>query len=326
MLSLPSKNMDWAPLLGRVHETYAQIVAAIARFEKVLLLCDELPSGRAFLRKYSLTSANIRLVSVPLNDTWTRDYGPLTVVTQGHPLLLDFMFNGWGLKFAADRDNLVSARLYQKKLFNRNVNYAKAPLVFEGGSIESDGAGTLLVTSRCLLSPNRNPSLTKRQIETTLLETLGAQHVLWLDNGELAGDDTDAHIDTLARLCLGDTIAYMSAPVTDTHYIPLKRMEGELKRFRNREGKPYTLVKLPLPKARFDEEGNRLPATYANYLVINGAVLVPVYDDRKNDAAALRIIGEIFKDREIIGIDCRSLIEQHGSLHCVTMQFPEGVL
>jgi len=326
MLALPPLQSDWGPILERVHATYAQIIAAIARFERVLLLCDELPAGRGFIRKFSLSSPNIRLAQVPLNDTWARDFGPLTVMKQGRPLLLDFMFNGWGLKFASDRDNLVTSRLYEKKIFKKSVLYSVGPLVFEGGSVESDGAGTLMVTSRCLLSPNRNPSYSKEQIETILLETLGAKRVLWLDNGELEGDDTDAHVDTLARLCPGDTITCVSAPVLDRHHIALKRMEGELKRFRTLEGRPYTLARLPLPKACYDEAGKRLPATYANYLVINGAVLVPTYNDSKNDAAAMQIIGKIFAGREVIGIDCRALIEQHGSLHCVTMQLPEGVL
>lgn len=326
MLALPSADTDWAPLLERAHETYANIIKHISRFEKVLLLCQNLPQGKDFLRRYDISAKKIKIVKVPYNDTWTRDYGPLTVFRDKRPVLLDFMFNGWGLKFAADLDNGVTKTIYKYSVFKNGVDLCNGPLVFEGGSVESDGKGTLLVTGKCLLSANRNPSLSKDDIERILIHVFGAKRVLWLTSGELEGDDTDAHIDTLARFAPSDSIVYMSAPLSDRHYASLKKMEGDLKKFRTGEGKPYNLVPLPLPTACFDSEGKRLPATYANYLVINGAVLVPVYNDIKNDAIALKRIADVFSDREVIPVNCRSLIEQHGSLHCVTMQFPEGVL
>jgi agmatine deiminase len=197
----------------------------------------------------------------------------------------------------------------------------------EGGSIESDGLGTILTTAECLLSPNRNPQLDKSEIEQALASLLGAKRILWLQNGSLAGDDTDSHIDTLARICPDNTIVYQACDnPLDEHFEPLKRMESELMSFTAPDGSPYSLIPLPLPKACFDEQAHRLPATYANFLIINGAVLVPTYRDFDNDSKAMELISKGFPGREIIGIDCLPLLEQHGSLHCVTMHLPQGVL
>lgn len=238
---------------------------------------------------------------------------------------MDFGFNGWGLKFPANFDNLISKRLKQQGVLLPNLN--TIGLVMEGGSLESDGLGTILTTSECLLSPNRNPQLDRSEIEQALSSLVGAKRVLWLNNGWLAGDDTDSHVDTLARICPDNTIVYQACDhPLDEHYEPLKLMEVELKAFTAPDGSPYRLFPLPLPKARFDEQAHRLPATYANFLVINGAVLVPTYCDPENDSKALDSIGKAFPGREIVAIDCLPLLEQHGSLHCVTMQLPQGVL
>jgi agmatine deiminase len=207
------------------------------------------------------------------------------------------------------------------------ANLKTIGLIMEGGSIECDGIGTILTTAACLLSPNRNPQLDQSEIEQALASLLGARRVLWLNHGYLAGDDTDSHVDTLARICPDNVIAYAACDdVRDEHYDELKLMEAELKSFRAPDGSPYRLIPLPWPKARFDESAHRLPATYANYLVINGAVLVPTYCDPEQDSLALERIGQAFPGREIIAIDCLPLLEQHGSLHCVTMQLPQGVL
>ena len=200
------------------------------------------------------------------------------------------------------------------------------PLVLEGGSIESDGAGTLLITAACLLSPNRNPHLSREQIESLLKEQLGVERILWLHRGWLAGDDTDSHIDTLARLCPDDTILYTACDdPADEHFEELAAMKRELEGLRSRENRPYRLIPLPFPAAKQGLDDERIPATYANFLIINGAVLVPTYEDR-HDAAALAAVGLSFPGREIIGINCSSIILQHGSLHCLTMQLPKGVL
>jgi agmatine deiminase len=266
----------------------------------------------------------VRLISCPTNDTWARDFGPIAIEEYGEQVLLDFGFNGWGLKFAAHRDNQITRHLAGLGLFT--ARHQPVGLILEGGSIESDGNGTLLTTAECLLNPNRNPHLRKSDIELALGHRLGADHILWLENGYLVGDDTDSHIDTLARLCPNDTICYVKCDdPDDEHYSALQAMEAELHAFRTRSGAAFRLLPLPWPKATFDEDGERLPATYANYLVINGAVLVPTYDDPA-DAAALATVAAAYPEREIIGIDCRPLILQHGSLHCVTMQLPQGVL
>lgn len=238
---------------------------------------------------------------------------------------MDFGFNGWGLKFPADLDNLISRQLKQKGLLLPKLN--TIGLIMEGGSLESDGLGTILTTAECLLSPNRNPQLDKSEMEQALSSLVGAKRVLWLQHGGLAGDDTDSHIDTLARFCPDNTIVYQACDhPLDEHFEPLKLMERELEAFTAPDGSPYRLIPLPWPKARFDELAHRLPATYANFLIINGAVLVPTYRDPENDAIALERIAQAFPGRETIGIDSLPLLEQHGSLHCVTMQLPQGVM
>jgi len=199
-------------------------------------------------------------------------------------------------------------------------------MILEGGSIESDGNGTILTTCECLFEGNRNPHLSRKEIETSLAEQLGAEHFLWLQHGFLAGDDTDSHIDTLARLCPNDVILHVTCDdPDDLHFEEFARMTEQLRSFRTKKGAPYNLVPLPWPEAIFDENGTRLPATYANFLIINNAVLVPTYRD-KADTAALEAVQKVFPRHEIIGIDCLPLILQHGSLHCVTMQIPKGVL
>lgn len=320
-LTFPHEASDWADSLDAVLPCFFNIAAAISRFEKVLIVCDKLMPIRDDLAG---NIENYWLIEIPSNDTWARDHGGITIFENGQPVVLDFMFNGWGLKFPADRDNLITGRLAEKGFFRAPLR--PGGLALEGGGLESDGQGTLLTTAECLLSPNRNPHLTETQIEARLKELFGLERVLWLRHGYLAGDDTDSHIDTLARFCDPETIAYVRCPdPADEHFEALRHMEAELQAFRTAAGQPYRLVPLPWPEPCFAADGHRLPATYANFLIINGAVLVPTYRVAQ-DAGALQIIKGIFPDREVIGIDCRPLIEQHGSLHCVTMQYPAKVL
>ena len=262
------------------------------------------------------------VVGEPSNDTWARDHGFITLVDdQGHARLLDFCFNGWGEKFPAELDNAINRRLYDEgKVKGEYVDCLD--FVLEGGSIESDGKGTVFTTTGCLLAPHRNQPMSKDQIEERLKQELHAERIVWINHGSLTGDDTDGHIDTLVRICPDDTLLYMGCDnPDDEQYAELHLMEEELKTFRTIEGKPYRLLKLPMPRPIIFE-GERLPATYANFLVINGAVLCPTYAQPDLDAEALRLIGEAFPEREIVGIDCRSIIKQHGSLHCCTMQYP----
>jgi agmatine/peptidylarginine deiminase len=273
--------------------------------------------------KAGVRGDRLRVLSVPADDVWARDHGPITVFRDRRPVHLDFAFNGWGGKFDAARDNAITHRLAALQAWNAPVE--TLDFVLEGGGIESDGAGTLLTTERCLLAPTRNPGLAKAQIEEKLKGWFGLTRVLWLSRGDLVGDDTDGHIDTLARFCDPGTIAYQACDDRqDAHYEELAAMAVELAALRDAYGKPYKLVPLPLPDPIHDtEDGRRLPAGYANFLIVNGAVLVPVYGDR-HDAEALARLRPCFPGRELIGIDCRALIHQYGSLHCVTMQIPKA--
>jgi len=325
LLAWPHADSDWQPILAAVDRVYLDVVAAITRFEHCLIATPEPQRVRALLATRTLDHERIRLYELPTNDTWARDFGPVTVLVNDQPRLLDFGFNGWGLKFASDQDNQITRRLQDVGAFGNTVREVIG-LIMEGGSLESDGAGTLLTTNECLLNANRNPHLNRDEIAADLSSLLGVDHLLWLENGYLAGDDTDSHIDTLARLCPDDTILYQACDdPKDEHYPALTRMADELAAFRTRQGEPFRLIPLPWPQAKHDEEGQRLPATYANFLIINDAVLVPTYDDPRDDLA-LTQVQKAFPDRQIIGIDCTPLIDQHGSLHCITMQIPKGVL
>ena len=313
-LTWPHAQTDWAPILDEITATYHEIAREIAKRENLLIVG---PSANAHLSP--LTS---HLSPLETNDTWARDHGFITLTDdEGHHRLLDFCFNGWGEKFPAELDNAINRRLYDEgKLGGDYVDCLD--FVLEGGSIESDGRGTVFTTTGCLLAPHRNQPLTKDDIEERLKRELHAERILWIDHGNLTGDDTDGHIDTLVRICPDDTLLYMGCDdPDDEQYDELRLMEEQLKTFRTIDGRPYRLKKLPMPRPIYDGD-DRLPATYANFLIINGAVLCPTYAQPDLDAEALRIIGEAFTDREIVGIDCRSIIKQHGSLHCCTMQFP----
>ena len=325
LLSWPHEGTDWADMLDDVRPVFAEIIRQITRFERVLLTAPQAVSAAGYLTSAGVDLAMVTICEMPNNDTWARDFGPITVIFNDKPVLMDFGYNGWGLKFPANHDNLISRRLKQQGVLKPNLN--TIGLILEGGSIESDGLGTILTTAECLLSPNRNPQLDTGEIAQAFSSLIGAQRILWLKNGWLAGDDTDAHIDTLARICPNDTIIYQACDnPLDEHYEPLKQMETELKGFTAPDGAPYNLIPLPWPTARFDGEAHRLPATYANFLIINHAVLVPTYRDPEHDGMALECIARAFPGRETIGIDCLPLLLQHGSLHCVTMQLPQGVL
>jgi len=325
LLSWPHEGTDWAAVLDDVRPVFCEIIRQICRFERVLLTAPDAAGASGYLSDAGVDLLRVTICELPNNDTWARDFGPVTVIFNDRPVLLDFGFNGWGLKFPANHDNQITRRLKQQGALVPKIN--TIGLIMEGGAIESDGIGTILTTSACLLSPNRNPQLDKSEIEQAMAALLGAQRVHWLNHGFLAGDDTDSHVDTLARICPDGVIAYVACDdQRDEHFEELKLMEEELKSFRAPDGSAYRLVPLPWPKARFDDMGHRLPATYANFLVINGAVLVPAYRDQEKDALALERIGQLFPGREIIGIDCLPLLGQSGSLHCVTMHLPGGVL
>jgi len=328
ILTWPHRHSDWKDQIESIEPVYVEIARAVVGHEHLLIVCFDAAHRRHV--QVALAGAGIppeRTVfgCVRTNDTWIRDYGPLTVAEDGRPVLQDYVFNAWGNKYSATLDDAVTGALHAAGLFG-TLEYRRLPLVLEGGSIDTDGAGSLLTTSRCLLAPTRNPALDKAGLEAALREHLGIERVLWLEHGELAGDDTDAHVDMLARFCSPDTIAYSRcADRQDSHHAPLAAMERELEAFRTPSGRPYRLVPLPLPRAVHDPEGRRLPASYANFLLINGAVLLPVYDDPADHVARQRLQDAV-PGRTIIPIDCRALIQQYGSLHCATMQLAAGVL
>ncbi len=324
-LSWPHAQTDWKSTLDQVTACYQRIAYEISLRQKLLVVCSNINETKAYLAHCDPT--NIIYREILTNDTWTRDHSGLTVIDNGQPILLDFQFNGWGLKFPAYLDNQITRQLYEQQVFVPTVEYRSMKnFVLEGGSLERDGDGTLLTTEACLLSRNRNDYLTKEQIGEYLKETLGVERILWLKNGYLAGDDTDSHIDTLARFCNLQTITYVQCTDSDDeHYEALAKMEEELQQFSIKAGKPYRLLPLPMADSMYDNEGNRLPATYANFLIINEAVLLPFYR-LPQDESAREVLQQAFPNREIIGIPCEALVQQHGSLHCVTMQYPEGVL
>lgn len=324
LIAWPHKDTDWAYMLDEVTECYKRIAKAILSDERLVIAtpdpistCDAIADCKTW---------NASIYSIPTNDTWARDFGPITVLRDGAPILLDFTFNAWGMKFAADLDNLITSTLDLHGAFDRPVE-SHLEFVLEGGSIESDGRGCLMTTEECMTSVNRNGHLSFDEIDAYLKRTFGVRKIIWLHHGALEGDDTDGHIDTLARFAPDGTIVYVGCDnPDDSHYEELLMMEEELKAATDADGKPFRLIKLPFADPIYDDEGLRLPATYANFLITNRQVLVPTYSQPANDAKALELIGKAFPGREIIGIDCRALIKQHGSLHCVTMQLPENVI
>ena len=323
MLTWPRNDGDFARHFAAVEQNFFAIAVAIARRENLHVnAAHDAPGLAARLVAAGVPKDRLRVYHLPNDDVWARDHGPITVLRDGKPVHLDFNFNGWGGKFPAERDNALTGRLIAAGAWDAPVE--TVDFVLEGGAIESDGRGTLLTTERCLLAPTRNPHLDRAAIETLLKDKFGLQRILWLSHGDLLGDDTDGHIDTIARFCDAETIAYQGCEDrADPHYEDLAAMARELKALRTADGKPYKLVALPLPAPIYDpDDGRRLPAGYANFLIVNGAVLVPVYGDAENDAVALERLRPCFPDREVVGIDCRALIHQYGSLHCVTMQIP----
>ena len=331
MLTWPHKDTDWADNLARVEPVYVELAKHITTQQQLVIVAHN--SALKMHITALLNSANISLnrvhfVVTPTNDTWARDHGPLTCAAIDSPEQLkiyDFTFNGWGNKFESALDNQINRTLV-KELSSKKNQYQALDMVLEGGGIEINEHGVLLTTSECLLNKNRNPDLNPADIEVLLKEHLGATSFLWVDHGYLAGDDTDSHIDTLVRFAPNNTLVYVKCDdETDEHYSALDAMEKQLKTFKTADNTPYNLIELPWPKAAYDDEQTRLPATYANYLIINNAVLVPTYNDA-NDEHALAQVQKAYPQHTIIGVNCQPIIEQFGSLHCITMQLPRGFL
>ena len=323
-IAWPYATGDFQPWLEAVEQTYLEIAAAISKRQSLWVAVQSQLHLQELEQRFAVAGidlASVTFVPMPYNDVWVRDTAPLTVQKDATLRYLDFRFNGWGGKYECADDAQIASRLYATGILGEGC-LDPVDFVLEGGSIEIDGQGTIMTTRRCLLNTNRNPTFSKMAIEEVLHRQLGARQVLWLDHGYAEGDDTDAHVDTLARFCSENVVAYTASdrPEDPVHQ-DLMRMETQLKAFRNLKGEAYEWVPLPIPAPIYSEEGDRLPATYANFLIINDAVLVPIYND-PNDAVALSRLAAVFPDRTLVPIDCVPLIRQYGSLHCMTMQFP----
>ena len=345
MLTWPHGGTDWKPYLRQITNTYLQLADIITRYEDLLVVTPILESTQRMLAEKLSEGqmSRVHLYEMDTNDTWARDHGPISMVSRGRhnshviPIhLLDFKFNGWGEKFAWKKDNAINLQLYYQGAFNAALENHQG-FVLEGGSIESDGRGTLFTTSQCLLAPHRNQPLTRENIDSLLRNFFHVRNVVWLDHGNLVGDDTDGHIDTIVRVAPHDTLLYVGCDdEEDEQYEDFQALEKQLQKLFTYEGYPYRLLKLPMPDAIYDEgdrlttdrnsKGDRLPATYANFLILNGAVIYPTYNQPEKDEEAKRQIQLAFPDRDVIGVDSLTIIRQHGSIHCLTMQLPEGAI
>lgn len=322
-LTWPHDDTDWQPILPQITATYVQMAVEIARRERLLIVAPRPEEAIEAIRQTAGEGilANITTLACPTDDTWARDHAFISLTDGRRRRLLDFRFNGWGDKFEAAKDNAINRRLYEAGL--AEGEYADhTDFVLEGGSIESDGRGTVFTTTGCLLAPHRNQPMTRQDIDAYLKRALCADRIVWIDHGQLTGDDTDGHIDTLVRIAPDDTLLYVGCDdKADEQYGELHAMEQQLRSLATADGRPYRLLKLPMPRPIY-HDGERLPATYANFLAINGAILCPTYAQPDLDAEAASTIGKAFPGLEVVGIDCRSVIIQHGSLHCCTMQYP----
>lgn len=346
MLTWPHAGTDWKPYLRQITDTYLQMADVITKYEHLLVATPFKESTHAMLSERLSTQQmeRVHIFEVDSNDTWARDHGPITLVCNAKSSsymmpfqILDFGFNGWGEKFKWKKDNAINLQLYYQGAFKDCAIENHLAFILEGGSIESNGRGTVFTTSQCLMAPHRNQPFSQKDIEQTLKILLHAHTIVWLDHGNLVGDDTDGHIDTIVRVAPHDTLLYVGCDnPEDEQYEDFRLLEEQLQQLTTFEGYPYRLLRLPMPDAIYDEgnqlstspdsKGERLPATYANFLILNRAVIYPTYDQPQKDEEARRQLQLAFPDREIIGINALTIIRQHGSIHCLTMQLPEGML
>ncbi len=328
MLTWPHQATDWAPILDEVEGTYVNLIRILVSSQNVVIVCHNLAVQHhitELLAANQIDGSRIQFVVTPTDDTWSRDHGPISVYQGNRLVALDFTFNGWGNKYSSDQDNKINTALFNQ-LKNDNRQEITFNFVLEGGAIETDGMGSLLTTEQCVLNPNRNGHVSKTQVEETLSNYLGVDHFLWLSRGALVGDDTDSHIDTLVRFAPNDSLVYVACDdEKDEHFAELYALKQQVMSLRTKQGEPYTLYALPWPQAIFNDDGERLPATYANYLITNTQVIVPVYNDSADDIA-LDVIANAYPNHTIVPLDCVPLIKQFGSLHCITMQLPKGFI
>ncbi len=320
-MTWPHNPDTWPGKFEPVPAQYAAVVAELSRFETVRLLfkdTDAAAHAETLLRKAGARIESVQFLIHPTNDSWIRDYGPIFVTrADGARLALDWKFNSWGEKYGAyDLDDAIPRRLAERFGFE----CLEVPMVLEGGSIDVNGAGSLLTTESCLLNPNRNPGMSKAEVEEYLRVYLGVGNILWLGAG-VAGDDTDGHIDDLARFVDRDTIVtVIERDPADANYEPLAENLARLRAMRDQDGRPLRIETLPMPPA-LHFEGQRLPASYANFYIANGAVLVPTFGCA-TDKEALATLARLFPDRKVIGFYCLDLVWGLGTIHCLTQQYP----
>jgi agmatine deiminase len=321
-LSWPHKRASWPGQFRPVPYTFAKIVAQISRFEEVRINAAAVlqPRAKRLCAAAGADMAKVTFYDHPTNDAWCRDHGPIFVRNDrtGEVALTDWRYNAWGDKYPPyELDNRIPPSIGRKLKLRRFEN----DMVLEGGSIDVNGRGLLLTSEQCLLNQNRNPELTREQIEQNLRDYLGVKTILWVGDGIL-GDDTDGHIDDITRFYKPDGFITAVEPNRrDPNHRILEENLERLRAFRTPAGRKFDLVTLPMPKP-FAFEGQRVPASYANFLIINGAVLVPTFRQKKRDAEACAIIGGCFPGREVIPIDCYHLIWGLGTLHCISQQQP----
>jgi agmatine deiminase len=324
----PSNSETWPSGLEPVQAIWIEMMAVLSQGERVYLLvkdCETLENVQTLLAKRKdAVTANIEILLVPNNDSWVRDSGPIFCLNPSRPdaprIANDFIFNSWGKKYGPWDDDDVIPR--------KAGDVVKCPviihdLVLEGGSIDPNGCGTLLTTTQCLLNKNRNPHLSKTEIEDRLKKFLGLSKIIWLGDG-IEGDDTDGHVDDISRFVNPTTVVTVfEEDSTDPNYGPLKENFEHLKKETDQDGNPLRVITLPMPD-RVEGPFGRSPASYGNFYIANHAVLVPVYSS-KNDQVALDILQKEFPDRKVVGIECTPLVRGLGAIHCVTQQQPAVV-
>jgi agmatine deiminase len=317
----PHNPETWPARLARIPPVFARIVRALLPGERVEILVGSAAArvgAEIVLAEARALGQTVGFHEIPTNDSWIRDFGPVFVQSpQGHSCALDWGYNAWGGKYPPwDLDQKAA----QQVAALAGAEHIDRPMIFEGGSIDGDGQGTLLTTESCLLNPNRNPELSGADIERELREQLGATKLLWLADG-IAGDDTDGHVDDLTRFVApGRVVTVMEDDPADVNYVNLRENRERLTGMRDAAGRRLEIIELPMPRALRDGS-ERLPASYANFYIANAAVLVPIFQDEA-DATALGILAELFPDRAVVGIDARDLVAGLGACHCLTQQQP----